>query len=581
MSYPGWRARDRIAPAFRFQLLDALGIVPYYHQAELFAYLDQKALALDSTCTAHDIKQPRDTPQLRTWIDGIEHWLVAVPRFVELEIDKYGEKVMEDFPARYEDGETPIVDHLYFATGESERPRPQVLAASCSFKAGKSVVGGLIPSSFGATPELKWDLWGLEYDICEPELDYILEAFLSESGLNLPLVKQRTGNELVGHMGWKSDPQMGRMYLRLSNGAEYRCRSFRKAMETKSDPLKGKERDGFSVCEVYQFPSIQSLMSYRQNLAIRRGYYIMPSTPDRPIMDDINKRCDPENDEYPTWLGVKNIHRRENPLAFVMDDYLEDLKTFTREEFTVYWEGRSGRWIGAVYPPVKFFDCQTHPEFWTDPEGEPTLENFAPPAWLSRRGGADTATLYSMSSALSDDKGETFFIHSACNYRYVTGQIEQRHEVTIETLCSEVRAFREIIGGKWGRSYTDHNTQWKNEFKNEGCPLRKGQKDPEVRCEATRAMMQNGMVWFAPWMRDSALVTEFEIAKYPPKELSTRKRKRIDEKDHSLDGAEHICAMHPKARRPTEVDPANPIRALLASRRKRPSNVAGDPQIGA
>lgn len=76
------------------------------------------------------------------------------------------------------------------------------------------------------------------------------------------------------------------------------------------------------------------------------------------------------------------------------------------------------------------------------------------------------------------------------------------------------------------------------------------------------------------------MVLEYEMARYPAKDLSTKKKRRLDEKDHLLDCAEHICAMHPKALKPRPPEKRNPIRAMLAARRGRPSEYSGDPMLG-
>lgn len=591
MAYPGWKTRDLIAPHFRFRLLDAIHIVPFRHQAVLFAYLDRKEIASVSTCDVDDIPQPGERPLLRTWIEGVEHWLLCIPQFYEVELDKYGETVRELVPKML--GDEPVVDYRYFAVVPSGRIRPQTIVLSGAFKCGKSEVGGVVPGSFAICPGLKWDFWGMEYEICAPEFEYLLDALLSERGLNLPYVPDFTGDELLGYTRWKCEPKLGRMHLTLSNGTQFICRSLKQAMETKSDPLKGKEMDGFSICEVYQIPSIQSVLGYRQNLAARRGYYVMPSTPDRPVMDEINDRADPGNEEYEAWIGVKEVPRRENPFAFVLSDYIEDLQTFSQEEITVYWDGKSGKWIGAVYPPAQYFDTVTHPQFWVGWDGKrrewangeppaPTLENFRAPTWMKRLSGADTATLYSVVDAICNEEGDIFFLNAECNYRYVSGHmIEQRKEVTVESLSSEVRGMRSYFGGKWPAAWVDHNCQWVDEFRRHGCPIRKSpRRDMEQRCEVTRGMAQNGFLWFAPWLKGSELVWEFEIAKYPPKEKVTGKRRRLDQNDHNLDSAEHLCAMHPRATQPADFDLADPVRALLSAK-KRPLNLfGGDPQVG-
>lgn len=578
MAYPGWRVRDQLASHFRFALLQRLDLVPFFHQAQIFAYLDRKELAIWPTCGRDDVPQG-DSPALRTWIEGNENWLISRPRFVEVEVDKYGKRCGDQVP-EFGPDEVPEVDHLYFEVAPSDRPRPAVLGMSAGFKGGKSLPGGIIPASFGICPSLRWDTYGIEYDVCEPEFEYLLEALLSERGLNLPYKKTATERDPLCYTHLKNDASMGRMMLRLSNDARFVCRSMRIALESKSDPLKGKERDGFTLAEIYQFPSIQSVLSYRQNLSARRGYYTMFSTPDRPIMDEVNRRCDPDNEDFPAWQGVAEVHRRENPYAFVIEDWLEDMVTFSEEKFSVYWEGKSGRWIGAVYPPAKFFDTETHPWLWKDPNGPSVPDNFAPPPWMSRRGGVDAGTLYGVVSSLCDNDGYVYVLGGSCNYRYVADEIEQRMEETVESICSQARYLREKIGGKWGASYTDHNTQWKDEYRINGVPLRKGAKDPEHRTEVTRGMAQNGFIWFAPWLRGSELVHEWGIAKFPSQEGSTGRRRRKKVNDHLLDSLEHICAKHPRARKPLPSPPQDPIKAIMSAARKRPDIHLGDPQIG-
>lgn len=576
MAYPGWQMRDRLARNFRFALLRHLGIVPFLHQAKFFAFLDQLDLDTNPTCDAKDIPQRSDRPALRTEIDGVTHWLIARPVFEYRVFEKYGEAVEEPFPTYHED-ESPNIEYRYYPVTPSDRQRPSFLATSGAFKLGKSVTGGLIPASFAICPDLAWDFWGMEYDITVPEFEYLLRCLVDREGGMFPKVKDFTGDELKGWVRYKCDPLMSRMYLELSNGATFTARSMRILSESNSDPLKGKERDGFSVCEAYQFPDVQTLLSYRQNLSVRRGYFIAPSTPDRPIMDEINRRCDPENDEFPGWLGVREVHRRENPYAFIEDEYFEDVKTFSREQFSVYWEGKSGAWIGAVYPAIQYFDTKTHPHFWKDLNAEPTPDNFAPPAWMKRVAGFDTGTYFGAASALVDDSEGVFFVGSHCNYRYVAGKLEKLQEVTPESFASDIREFQRGIGGNW-IFYTDPNTQWKDEYRRYGIVLRHGVKDPERRCEVARGMAQNGFVWFAPWLRGSELVYEWEKARYPSG--GTKRERRIDEDDHVLDPAEHVCAMHPRSQRPKPDRKSDPVRELIGNTKRRGLRPVGDPMLG-
>lgn len=576
--YPGWKVRDQLASHFRFSLMSRAEIVPWFHQAQVLAYLDQIDLAREASFSATDIPQYGNTPKLRVQIEHRTYWLIATPVFKPVTFMKYGEKTEEPFPTYYESGE-PILALEYHEVKPSDRPRPRVLTSSGSFKQGKSVLGGIITASFAICPNLRWDFWGMEYENAEPELDSTYELLLGEGGPAQKRTKINNSNELFGWTRYKCDPKMGRMYLELSNGARFGGHSVRRATETKSDPLKGKERDGYTLGEVFLFPSVQTIMGYNQNLARRNGYWIMPSTPDRPIMDDINKRADPKNEEHPRWLGVQNVHRRENPYGFVAEDYFEELGIFSKQKFTVYWEGKTGRWIGAVYPPVQYFDTTTHPFLWDDPKGLPTIENFKPPGWFKRVAGADTGTLFSGVSALTDDSANIFFIGEFGNYRYISGEIEKEDEITVASLCSEFKSFNNSIGGVW-IYYTDPNSQWKDEWRRHGIPLRSGRRLPERRCEVARGFAQNELLWFAPWLRESELVFEYEYAKYPDLS-STKREKRVDGNDHKLDALEHICAMHPRANKPVDDERLNPVMRMLQRKKKEwPQDGDGDPMMG-
>lgn len=574
--YPGWQIRDKAASHFRFALMHHASIIPWYHQAQTLAYIDCLDLADEPSFALGDIPRTSEFP-LRVKIEHRTYWLIARPVFKPVRFTKYGEKVTEDFPT-YRDTGSPILTYHYYEVKPSARPRPRVVSMSASFKAGKSLPGGVVSASFAICPNLRWDFWGMEYENAEPEFQYMLDLLIGEGGPAARKTSVNNSNDLFGWTRYKCDPQMGRMYLELSNGAILTGRSVRRATETKADPLKGKERDGYTLGEVYLFPSIQTFLGYNQNLAVRNGLWIAPSTPDRPIMDEINQRADPDNDEHPRWLGVQDIHRRENPYGFSDEDYFEELKIFSKEKFTVYWEGKTGRWIGAVYPPIQYFSTASHPFLWQDPDGPETIENFKPPGWLSRRTGADTGTYFTGVSALADDRGDIFVAGAFGNYRYVAGEIEKDEQVTIGSLCRNLRAFNDSLGGRWS-AYTDPNCQWKDEWARHGIYLNSGVRDPERRCEVTRGFAQNGLVWFAPWLRGSELAYEFEYAKYP-EISSTKKDKRIDKNDHFLDSLEHLCAKHPRAKKPPPDPKLDPIRAMLAAKRGRYGEYDGDPQMG-
>lgn len=114
-------------------------------------------------------------------------------------------------------------------------PRPhgraRVLADLGAFKAGKSKGGAMWATGFAAIPEARVSLVGLEYDICAPEFEYLCEALLSESGMNLR------------YDSLQNRPRDGRMWLDLPNGARFEARSWER-----KDTLKGKEIDAYVFC---------------------------------------------------------------------------------------------------------------------------------------------------------------------------------------------------------------------------------------------------------------------------------------------------------------------------------------------
>jgi hypothetical protein len=293
-------------------------------------------------------------------------------------------------------------------------------------------------------------------------------------------------------------------------------------------------------------------------------------------MDVVNSRCDPRNDDFPRWLGVKEVHRRENPHAFDIHDFIEDCRTKTDEYLMVYWEGKTGRWINAVYPPVRYFNTVTHPELWKDPEGDAVIENFLPPAWMDRRAGVDTGTNWGCVSALRDDAGNVFFIGQHSNYDYRDGSLNCDIDESIADHCEQVRTYHRALGGRW-RYYADWNSQWKDEYRRHGLVLRKGTKNPERRCVVTAGLAQNGFVWFAPWLKGSTLVTEWEAAKRQPK--GSQKGGRVDGDDHLLDCAEHVASVHDSATQKPPSEDVDPYSALIGSRSRKDNNT-GDPMLG-
>src|SRR5262245_24281053 len=127
--------RDHVLTEFRQQVCQRLEILPFVHQASVWAATDGLTLTETVTTPGHGV-----AVQLP---DKTTEWRVTLPR----------------------------------AGG-----RARVVSDLGSFKIGKSYGAAVWASGFAAIPGRRVKLVGLEYDTCAPEFEYLVEILLSERG---------------------------------------------------------------------------------------------------------------------------------------------------------------------------------------------------------------------------------------------------------------------------------------------------------------------------------------------------------------------------------------------------------------
>ena len=131
--------RDEMITGFREKVCQELGIVPFEHQRAWWARADGQVLMPQSK-----LGYPETTVKL---YDGSLAVRSLHPR---------------------------------------ENGRAKVVAELAAYKAGKSYGAALWAAGFAAVPQGRVYLVGIEYDMCAPEFEYLLEFLLSDRGLKLP-----------------------------------------------------------------------------------------------------------------------------------------------------------------------------------------------------------------------------------------------------------------------------------------------------------------------------------------------------------------------------------------------------------
>ena len=475
--------RDRLVTEFRQFLCTQMDFVPFVHQAAWWATTDGYELT--------DEVVPPDTPDAvyARQPDGECVWLRQTPRV---------------------------------------HGRAKVVAELGAYKSGKSAGAGLWAASFGAVPNARVYLVGNEYDMCAPEFEYLLEALCSERGLNqTPLSLQNR-------------PKDGRLWLELENGARFEARSWERA-----ESLKGKEVDAYIYCEAYQLPGIECFTSVAQNLRVRKGYAVFPTTPDRPWVGVFHDHGH-DDPEFPEWVCKCAIPATVNPYSFDQAAMDRDRTLLTREKFSIAYLGKLGDFVGRVYNYQRgdrLLDHESHPQLCpTSPVTRASLR--VDPEWTVVL-GADTGTYCAAVVVAVSPSGEAFILDEVTNYRYVANTPELDPDSSILRWVQEVQRMTR----RWHTrpvAWVDANSQFKAECAHHGLHLLANARGREVRTEATRQYFQHDQIWLAPWLE--IVPYELEQAQWPEKTSSAGKYERLKASDHALDCVEHVLSRHPRGR---------------------------------
>lgn len=469
--------RDQLVAAFRQRVCEVMGVTPFPHQREWWCATEGKTLL-------HGVEDPSGTPvQLP---DGTVQTWMTVPR--------------EGGAARF-------------------------CADLGAFKVGKSFGSGLWAAGFAAVPNARVSLIGIEYDLCEPEFNYICEALLSSQGMGLK------------YASLQNRPRDGKMWLDLPNGARYEAKSWER-----KESLKGKEIDAYVYCEAYQLPGIECFTSFSQNLRARRGFAVFPTTPDRPWVKELHNLghgADPE------WHCTCGIPADVNPHTFDPKAKERDAGLMTREKYQIHYLGQLGDFVGRVFNyqrGQRQFSIASHPELF-EPGSQGGREDLRIPDGWEVVGGADTGTFYTSVRVAFAPDGNAFIIDEFPNYRYVAGLPERDEGITIPEWAHHVLS-RSNTTAFWA----DKNSQFKRELKNYGLTLLPSPLPLETRTEITREYFQHGKIFLASWL--SVLPFELENACWPEEASAAGKFARVKDRDHTLDCLEHVLSRRPRGRLP-------------------------------
>jgi hypothetical protein len=472
--------RDALMSAFRERICERLQVAPFLHQRQVWAACDGLELT------------------------GLE--------------DPAGLSV------RLENGTITKV-------GARTRPlgRARFVADLGAFKIGKSYGAALWGSGFAAVPGAKVSLVGLEYNICEPEFTYICEFLLSERGMNLR------------HKKFVNSPRQGDMYLELSNGAIFECKSWER-----KESLKGKENDAYIYCEAYQLPGIECFTSFSQNLRARRGYAYFATTPDRPWIKLLHELGHGDDAE---WHCTCSIGAEANPFTFDQKAKDRDVKLMTREKYEIHYNGQMGDFVGRVFNYSRGgaeFSGGNSPGLFRADSDCLRGDLRVPDGWTVE-GAVDTGTFYTGLLVAFDPEGTAYVLEEFPNYRYIAGSPERNEQLTIPVWARGLSAAALTLRGRTA-FWADANSQFKGELRNYGVSLLPARVPVEARTEITREYFEHGKILLAPWL--DVLPFELENAAWPEEASAAGKFARIKDRDHTLDCLEHILARRPLGRVP-------------------------------
>jgi len=428
-------------------------------------------------------------------------------------------------------------------------PRPhgraKVVAELGAYKSGKSAGAGIWAASFAAVPNALIYLVGNEYDMCAPEFEYLLEALCSERGLN------QTYTSL------QNRPKDGRLWLQLDNGARFEARSWERA-----ESLKGKEVDAYIYCEAYQLPGIECFTSVSQNLRVRQGYAVFPTTPDRPWVQVFHDHGH-DHAEFPQWVCQCGIPANTNPYSFDQSAMDRDEHLLTREKFSIAYLGKLGDYVGRVYNyqrGTRQLSLTSHPHLWHNQERGAIRENFKLPHDWTVTLGADTGTYCAAVVVAVAPEGTAYVLDELTNYRYVANTPELDDDSSIVRWTQAVCRMAALWKTR-PLAWVDSNSQFKQECLQHGLHLLANQRGREVRTEATRQYFQHDQMHLAPWL--SLVPYELESAHWPDQATSAGKYERVKINDHAMDCVEHVLSRHPRGRLTKETRAPEPPTGMV------------------
>jgi len=478
--------RDRLMTEFRQFICENTAFMPFEHQADWWVTTDGYELTEEVT-DAHDTR-----PSIKVCLPtGTVEQRVLTPR---------------------------------------THGRAKVVAELGAYKSGKSAGAGLWGAGFAAVPNALVYLVGNEYDMCAPEFDYILEALCSERGLNQK------------YKSLQNRPKDGRLWLEMENGARFEARSWER-----SESLKGKEVDAYIYCEAYQLPGIECFTSIAQNLRVRQGYAIFPTTPDRPWVQVFHDNGHGHRD-FPGWVCKCAVPAMVNPYSFDQAAMDRDKHLLTREKFSIAYMGKLGDFVGRVYHyqrGERCFTLNSHPTLWHHLDKGATRENFKLPHDWRVEVGADTGTYCAAAVIGISPEGHAYVLDELTNYNYAANTPELDPTASILSWAQGLTRMAAVWKTR-PMAWVDSNSQFKQECLHHGVHLLPNKRGREVRTEAARQYFQHEQIFLAPWLK--ILPYELENAQWPDRTTAAGKYERLKVNDHVLDCIEHVLSRHPRAK---------------------------------
>jgi len=342
------------------------------------------------------------------------------------------------------------------------------------------------------------------------------------------------------------------LWLELENGVRFEARSWER-----SESLKGKEVDAYIYCEAYQLPGIECFTTIAQNLRVREGYAVFPTTPDRPWVGVFHDNGHGHVD-FPDWVCKCGVQAQVNPYSFDQKAMDRDRHLLTREKFSIAYFGKLGDFVGRVYNyqrGERQVTHASHAHVWHLPENATTRENFKVPSDWRIEIGADTGTYCAAVVVGISPEGQAFLLDELTNYTYVAGTPELDPSGSLLSWAQALVRMAALWKTR-PMAWADANSQFKQEFLHHGVYLQPNHRGREVRTEAARQYFQHDQLFLAPWLE--ILPFEIEAAQWPDRTSASGKYQRLKSNDHALDCMEHVLSRHPRARTKPAAPPLQP-----------------------